>query len=157
MFRGESYNNQERPNISHGKVLTTCVAILGAQPNTIRLINEMLCMPVNRDYVRAKNRAAHNIISHQLEKLFATTRVGGKCHDTVFNSISFLFVHKYRLYMYQKYYYLKRCGKRVGKIWSPSMGGGNCSCIWGRFTTRPWLGGGPLCKCVSIYHSKYRY
>ena len=49
LFRGERYNNQERPNISHGKVLATCVAILGAQPNAIRLINEMLCMPVNRD------------------------------------------------------------------------------------------------------------
>ena len=49
MFRGERYNNQERPNISHGKVLATCVAILGAQPNTIRLINEMLSMPVKRD------------------------------------------------------------------------------------------------------------
>ena len=49
MFRGKRYNNQERPNILHGKVLETCVAILGAQPNTIRLINEMLCMPVNID------------------------------------------------------------------------------------------------------------
>ena len=61
MFRGKSYNNQERPNISHGKVLATCVAILGAQTNTIRLINEMLRVPVNRDLLRAKNRAAHNI------------------------------------------------------------------------------------------------
>ena len=86
MFRGESYNNQERPNISHGKVLTKCVAILGAQPNTIRLINEMLCMPVNRDYVRAKNRAAHNIKSHWLEQHFTTTLVGGTFHDTFFNS-----------------------------------------------------------------------
>ena len=49
MFQGERYNNQERPNISHGKVLATCVAILGAQPNTIQLINEMLRVPVNRD------------------------------------------------------------------------------------------------------------
>ena len=49
MFRGKRYNNQERPNISHGKVLETCIAILGAHPNTIRLINEMLRMPVNRD------------------------------------------------------------------------------------------------------------
>ena len=49
IFRGERYNNQERPNILHGKVLATCVAILGEQTNTIRLINEMLHMPVNRD------------------------------------------------------------------------------------------------------------
>ena len=50
MFWGERYNNQERPNIFYGKVLETCVAIfLGAQPNTIRSINEMLRMPVNRD------------------------------------------------------------------------------------------------------------
>ena len=49
MFQGERYNNKERPNISHGKVLATCVAILGAQPNTIQLINEMLSVPVNRD------------------------------------------------------------------------------------------------------------
>ena len=49
MFQGESYNNQERPDISHGKVLAMCVAILGAQPKTIRLINEMLHMPLNRD------------------------------------------------------------------------------------------------------------
>ena len=48
-FRGKRYNNQERPNILHIKVLATCVAILGAQPNTIRLINEMLRVPVNRD------------------------------------------------------------------------------------------------------------
>ena len=61
MFLGDRYNNQERPNISHGKVLATCVAILGVQPNTIRLINEMLRVPVNRDQIRAKNRAAHNI------------------------------------------------------------------------------------------------
>ena len=39
MFRGERYTNQERPNILHGKVLETCVAIAGAQPNTIRSIN----------------------------------------------------------------------------------------------------------------------
>ena len=38
-----------RVNISHGEVLATCVAILGVHPNTIRLINEMLSMPVNRD------------------------------------------------------------------------------------------------------------
>ena len=49
MFRGESYNNQEHPNILHGKVLATCVAILCAQPNTIQLINDMLHMPVNKD------------------------------------------------------------------------------------------------------------
>ena len=49
MFWGERYNNQERPNISHGKVLETCVDILGAQPNTILLINKILRMPVNRD------------------------------------------------------------------------------------------------------------
>ena len=46
MFRGKVYNNQERPNISHGKVLVTCVAILGAQPNIIRSINDMLRMSV---------------------------------------------------------------------------------------------------------------
>ena len=86
MFQGERYNNQELTNISHGKVLATCVSILGAQPNTVRLINGMLRMPVNRDYIRAKNRAAHNINSHQLEQLFDTTRVGGTFHDTVFNS-----------------------------------------------------------------------
>ena len=60
MFRGEMYNNQERLNISHGKVLETCVSILGEQPNTIRSINEMLCMSVNRNYIRDNNRAAHN-------------------------------------------------------------------------------------------------
>ena len=49
IFWGESYNNQKRPNISHGKVLATCVAILDAQPNTIRSINEILHMSVNRD------------------------------------------------------------------------------------------------------------
>ena len=49
MFRGKRYNNHERPNLSNGKVLATCVAILGAQPNTIQLINEMLSVPVNRD------------------------------------------------------------------------------------------------------------
>ena len=49
MFRGKRYNNQERPNILHGKVLETCIDILGAHPNTIQLINEMLRMPVNRD------------------------------------------------------------------------------------------------------------
>ena len=48
MFRGERYNNQERPNISHGKVLATEVDILGALPNTIRSINEILRMSVNR-------------------------------------------------------------------------------------------------------------
>ena len=61
MFRGESYINQECPNISHVKVLATCKAILGAQPNTIRLINEMLRVPVNRDQIWADNRAARNI------------------------------------------------------------------------------------------------
>ena len=61
MFWGERYNNQERPNISHGKVLEMCVTILCAQPNTIQLINEMLRVPVNRDQIRAKNRAANNI------------------------------------------------------------------------------------------------
>ena len=61
MFRGEMYNNQERPNILHSKVLAMCVAILGAQTNTIRLINEILRVPVNRYQIRAKNRAAHNI------------------------------------------------------------------------------------------------
>ena len=34
-FQGERYNKQEYPNILHGEVLSTCVAILGAQPNTI--------------------------------------------------------------------------------------------------------------------------
>ena len=58
---GKRYNNQERPNISHGKVLARCVAILGAQLKTIRLLNYMLCVPVNRDHIRAKNKAAHNI------------------------------------------------------------------------------------------------
>ena len=87
MFQGERYNNQERQNILYGKVFATCVAILGAYPNNTRLINEMLRMPVNRYWIRAKNRAAHNINSHQLEQLFATTRVGGTFHDTVFNSV----------------------------------------------------------------------
>ena len=58
---GERYNNQERSNISHVKVLEMCVAILGAQPNTVRLINEMRLVPVNTDHISAKNRAAHNI------------------------------------------------------------------------------------------------
>ena len=47
MFRGKRYNNQERPNISHGKVLATCVGILGVKTNTIRLINEMLRVSIN--------------------------------------------------------------------------------------------------------------
>ena len=64
------YNNQERPNISHGKALETCVAILGVHPNTIRSINKMLRMSVNRDYIRSKNRGDHNFNSHQLEQLF---------------------------------------------------------------------------------------
>ena len=42
MFRGGRYDNQEHPNILHGTVLATCVVILGTQPKTIRLINEML-------------------------------------------------------------------------------------------------------------------
>ena len=42
IFQGKRYNNQERPNIFHGKVLATCVAILVAQPNSIRSINEIL-------------------------------------------------------------------------------------------------------------------
>ena len=41
----------------------------------------MLRVPVNRDYIRAKNRAAHNIKSHQLEQHFATTLVGVTFHD----------------------------------------------------------------------------
>ena len=86
MFRGERYNNQGRPNILHGKVLAMYVAILGAQPNTIRLINEMLSVPLNRDYIRDKNRVAHNFNSHQLEQLFGTYLVRGKFHDKVFNS-----------------------------------------------------------------------
>ena len=68
MFWGERYNNQERLNISHVKVLATCVVILGEQPNTISSINEMLCMSVNRYCISAKNRAAYNFNSHQLEK-----------------------------------------------------------------------------------------
>ena len=56
MFRGkmcyhnpelDEYNNQERPNISGGKVLAICVAILGAHPNTIYSINNILRMSVN--------------------------------------------------------------------------------------------------------------
>ena len=46
IFWGEGNNNQERPNISHGKVLATCVAILGAHPNIINSINKILCMSV---------------------------------------------------------------------------------------------------------------
>ena len=61
MFRVKRYNNQERPNISHGKVLAACVAILGAQPKTIIIINEMLRVPVNIDQIRSNNREAHNI------------------------------------------------------------------------------------------------
>ena len=72
----------------HDKVLATCVVILGAQPSTIFSINEMLCMSVNRDYIRAKKRGAYNFNSHQLEQLFATTQVRGMFHDTVFNKIS---------------------------------------------------------------------
>ena len=49
MFRGERYNNQERPNTSRRKVLETCIAILGAQPYTVRSINEILRKSVNRD------------------------------------------------------------------------------------------------------------
>ena len=61
MFWGKRCNNQERPNISHGKVLAMCVYILGAQPNTIRFINDMLRVPVNRYMIRANNRVAYNI------------------------------------------------------------------------------------------------
>ena len=85
MFRGKRYNNQERPNTSRGKVLETCIAILGAQPYTVRSINEILRMYVNRNWIKAKNRAAYNFNSHQLEQLFATSPVGGMFHDTVFN------------------------------------------------------------------------
>ena len=60
MFRGGSYNNQEHPNISHGKVLAKCLSVLGEQPKTIPLMNDMLCVPVNIYQIRAKNRAAHN-------------------------------------------------------------------------------------------------
>ena len=73
MSRGKRYNNQERRKVWHNKILKMCVSILGAQPNTIRSINEMLCMSVNIDYIRAKNRAAWNFNSHQLEQLFATS------------------------------------------------------------------------------------
>ena len=73
MFWGETYNIQERPNIFHGKVLTTCIAILGAKPNNINSIIEMLHISINRDYIRANNRAAYNFNSHQLEQLFATS------------------------------------------------------------------------------------
>ena len=86
MFQGERYDNHEHTNISHGKVLATCVAILGAHPNTLGAINDMLFMSVNRDYIRANNRSACNFNSHQLEQLFANTQVGGKFHDMVFNS-----------------------------------------------------------------------
>ena len=86
MFQGKRYNNQERPNIPNRKLLSTCVAILGAQQNAIRSINYMLRMSVNRDQIRAKNRAAYNFNSHQLEKIFATSRFGGTFYNTVFNS-----------------------------------------------------------------------
>ena len=33
------YNNQERSNILRGKLLATCVAILGVHPFTVHLIN----------------------------------------------------------------------------------------------------------------------
>ena len=49
MFRGERYNDQEHPNISHGKVVAMCVVILCAHPNIIHSINEMMCMSANRD------------------------------------------------------------------------------------------------------------
>ena len=95
MFQGERYNSHERTNILHDKVLVTCLAILGAQPNTIFLINEILRMPVNRDYISVKNRAAHNTNPHQLEQLFATKRVRGTFHDTVLNT-SYLYVIRAR-------------------------------------------------------------
>ena len=66
MFRGERYNNQKCQNISQGKVLATCVAVLGVQPNTIRSINEMICMSVSKYQIRAKNRAAYNFNSYHL-------------------------------------------------------------------------------------------
>ena len=46
----------------------------------------MLRVPVNRDYIRSNNRAAHNIKAHQLEQHFATNLFGGTFHDTVFNN-----------------------------------------------------------------------
>ena len=61
IFWGERYNNKECLNTLHGKLSATCIAILGAQLNTIQLINDMLCVPVNRDQIRAKNRVAHDI------------------------------------------------------------------------------------------------
>ena len=64
MFQGKSYNNQERPNLSRGKLLATCVAILGAQTYTVRSIYEILHMSVNINYIRAKNRVAYNYNSH---------------------------------------------------------------------------------------------
>ena len=94
MFQGKGYNNQERPNISHIKVLATCVAILDAHPNTIRSINEMLRMSVNIDQIRANNRAACNLNSHQLEQLFSKSRVEGTFHDTVFNIHCLVKPHK---------------------------------------------------------------
>ena len=85
MFRGKRYNDQERPNISHGKVLEKCISILVAQPKTIGLINEMFRVPVNRYYIRAKNRVAHNFKYHQIEQNFANEMDQGMFHDTVFN------------------------------------------------------------------------
>ena len=43
-------------------------------------------MSINRYYIRAKNRAAWNFNSHQLEQLFATSWVRVTFHDTVFYS-----------------------------------------------------------------------
>ena len=59
----------------------------GADKYHTILIHEMLCVPVNIEYIRAKNRAAHNIKSHQLEQHSTTTLVGGTFHDTVFNIV----------------------------------------------------------------------
>ena len=63
-----------------------CVAILGVQPFTVHLMNEILRMSVNRNYIKSNNRASYNYNSHQLEQLFTTSQIGGTFHDKFFNS-----------------------------------------------------------------------
>ena len=118
MSRGKRYNNQERPKVWHNKILKMCVSILGAQPNTIRSINQMLCMSVNRYYIRANNRADYNFNSHQLEQLFATTRVRGTFYDTVFKSELKLSTSDIATASHQRWLYPLQCPPQTK--WSPA-------------------------------------
>ena len=147
MFRGERYIDQERPNISHSKVLVTCVAILGVQPNNIRSINEMLCMSVNIDWIRVKNRGAYNFNSHQLEQLFATTRFGGMFNDTVFNSELKLPTSDISTASQQKWLYPLQCPPQTK--WSPASRTARFQKLHWNHITKAWLNWGTRWKRIT--------